>query len=132
MAPTTLDQEPTLSDKHEIEAVVQTYFDAMYESSVDKVHEAFHPAAMITGYSHGKLEQMSLEQFASFVARQQPSAKDKGDPAVIEIVSLEIDGDIAVARVRDLYLGLTFLDILSLLRVDGHWCIYNKLFHVEP
>jgi len=120
-----------MSDKQEIEAVVQTYFDAMYESSVEKVHEAFHPAAKITGYSRGKLQQMSVDDFAKFVSRQQPSAKEKDEPVRLEIVSLEIDGDIAVARVRDDYVGLTFLDILSLLRVEGRWSIYNKLFHVE-
>ena len=40
-------------------------------------------------------------------------------------------GKTAVARVRDDYLGLTFLDSISLLRADGRWQIYNKLFHVE-
>jgi len=36
-----------------------------------------------------------------------------------------------VARVRDDYLGYTFLDSLSLLKSEGEWRIYNKLFHVE-
>ena len=31
----------------------------------------------------------------------------------------------------DDYLGMTFLDTLSLLNTDGRWRIYNKLFHVE-
>jgi len=35
------------------------------------------------------------------------------------------------ARIRDDYLGLAFLDSLSVLRIDGRWSIYNKLFHVE-
>jgi hypothetical protein len=26
---------------------------------------------------------------------------------------------------------MTFLDTLSLLKADGRWQIYNKLFHVE-
>jgi len=34
-------------------------------------------------------------------------------------------------RVRDGYLGMVFLDTLSLLKVDDEWKIYNKLFHVE-
>jgi len=49
----------------------------------------------------------------------------------LEIVSLEIAGKTAVAQVRDKYLGMTFLDTLSFLEVDGDWTIYNKLFHVE-
>ena len=49
----------------------------------------------------------------------------------LEILSLETAGNTAVARVRDDYLGLTFLDTLSLLKAEGEWRIYNKLFHVE-
>ncbi|MEM7017059.1 MAG: nuclear transport factor 2 family protein [Pseudomonadota bacterium] len=120
------------TDKEQITDVVQVYFDSMYESSSDKVIEAFHPSAKITGYlAPGKLSEMSREDFAGFVAKQQPSPKEKGEPAVLKIASLEIAGDTAVARVRDDYLGMSFLDTLSFLKQDGKWCIYNKLFHVE-
>ena len=34
-------------------------------------------------------------------------------------------------RIRDDYLGLTFLDSISLLKTDEGWSICNKLFHVE-
>ena len=65
------------------------------------------------------------------MSSQQPSAKDKGEAARLDILSIEIAGDTAVARVRDDYLGKTFLDSLSLLKADGEWRIYNKLFHIE-
>ena len=119
-----------MSDQQQIHAVVQTYFDSMYESDPDKVHAAFHPNAKITGYMQGDLAEMSVAQFAEFVAGQ-PSAKAAGQPARLDILSLDIAGDTAVTRVRDDYLGLTFLDTLSLLKANGDWCIYNKLFHVE-
>ena len=77
------------------------------------------------------LMQQSVADFSTFVGSQQPSAKAKDEPILLETLSVEIAGDTAVARVRDGYLGLTFLDTLSLLRVDGRWQIYNKLFHVE-
>ncbi len=77
------------------------------------------------------LAEMSVDEFAGFVASQQPSAKGKGETARLDILSVEVAGETAVARVRDDYLGLTFLDTLSLLRTDGEWRIYNKLFHVE-
>lgn len=120
-----------MSDETQIKDTIQTYFDCMYESSADKTHAAFHPNAKITGYLEDGLHQMSVDDFAGFVASQQPSAKEKGEPTRLDILSLEIDGNTAVARVRDDYLGLTFVDILSLLKTDGRWSIYNKLFHVE-
>ena len=74
---------------------------------------------------------MSAEEFGGFVASQLPSPKYQGVPERLDVLSLEIAGDTAVARVRDDYLGMTFLDTLSFLRTGGTWSIYNKLFHVE-
>ena len=120
-----------MSDEDDIRQTIQTYFDCMYESSVEKTHAAFHPNARITGYLEDGLHQMTVDEFAGFVTSQQPSPKDQGAPARLDIESLDIAGQTAVARVRDDYLGMTFLDTLSFVSVDGNWQIYNKLFHVE-
>ena len=120
-----------MSDEQQIKETVQTYLDCMYESSAEKTHAAFHPNAKITGYLQDGLHEMSVVEFAGFVSSQQPSAKEKGEAARLDIISIDIAGDTAVTRVRDDYLGMTFLDTLSLLRVEGQWSIYNKLFHVE-
>lgn len=120
-----------MSDKKQIRDTIQVYFDSMYESNPGKVLDAFHPNARITGYIDDELHEMSTEEFADFVSDQQPSAREKGEMLRTEILSVEEAGNIATAQVRDDYLGLTFLDYLSLLKVDDRWCIYNKLFHVE-
>ena len=119
------------SDHDLIQQTIQPYFDSMYESDPAKVHEAFHPDAKITGYLNGELHEMTVPTFADMVANQQPSAKEKDEAIQLETVSLEIAGDTAVARVRDGYIGLVFLDTLSFLKTEGAWVIYNKLFHVE-
>ena len=120
-----------MNDRKQIEDTIQTYFEGMYESSARKTHTAFHPNAKVTGYLEDGLHEMSVTDFSAFVTSQQPSPKDKGDSARCKILSLDIAGDTAVARVRDDYLGMTFLDTLSLLKADDRWYIYNKLFHVE-
>ena len=120
-----------MGDEHAITTTIQTYFDCMFESDGGKARAAFHPNAKITGEIDGELHEMSVSDFAGFVESQQPSPKAKGDKPRLEIVSLDVAGKTAVARVRDDYLGMTFLDILSLLKTDDQWRIYNKLFHVE-
>lgn len=120
-----------MSDEQQIRDTIRVYFDCMYESSAEKTRAAFHPSAKITGYLQGGLHEMTVENFADFVAGQQPSAKEKGEPERLDVLSIDIAGDTAVARVRDDYLGMTFLDTLSFLKSDGTWRIYNKLFHVE-
>ena len=118
-------------DKKEIEQTVQVYFDSMFESDIEKVNTAFHPNAMISGNFGGSFSEMNREDFGKFVASQQPTPKEKGDTPRLEILSIEIAGDTAVARVRDDYLGKTFLDTLSMVKLEGNWSIYNKLYHIE-
>ena len=119
-----------MSDESEIRDVIQTYFDALYESSAEKVHEAFYPQARITGYIEDDFHEMSTDEFAGFVA-SQPPPKAQGAAVRLDILSIDVAGATAATRVRDDYLGLTFLDSISLLKQDGRWRIYNKLFHVE-
>jgi hypothetical protein len=120
-----------MNDAEEIRSIIQTYFDCMYESSPEKTYAAFHPSAKITGYLEDGLQEMTVEDFAGFVSRQQPSPKEKGEPARLDILLVDITGNTAAVKVRDDYLGMTFVDTLSFLKEDGKWSIYNKLFYVE-
>ena len=120
-----------MDDKQAIAATIQVYFDSMYLSERDKVLQAFHPNAKITGYMDGNLLEQTVEEFANFVGAQTPSAKDQGEAPMLETLSVDITGHTAVAKVRDGYLGMIFVDTLSMLKLADNWVIYNKLFHVE-
>ena len=120
-----------MNDQEQIETVVRLYIESMYESNHDKVKKAFHENAKVVGFLHGDLLQLSVNDFAGFVASQQPSPKEKGEDVVFEILTCEIEGTTALVKIRDEYLGITFLDTLSFLKADGEWEIYNKLFNVE-
>ena len=84
-----------MNDEQKIRDVIQTYFDSMYESSSDKARAAFHPNAKITGYLEDGLHEMSVEDFAGFVASQQPSPKSKGEAARLDILCLLYTSDAA-------------------------------------
>ena len=120
-----------MNDMKKIENVVQLYIDSMDESNPDKVKQAFHSNAKVVGYLHNDFMEMSTDGFASFVEAQQPSPKEKGENVVYEILSCEVQGTTASVKVRDKYLGISFLDTLSFISIDNEWKIYNKLFHVE-
>ena len=118
-----------MSDESQIREVIQMYFDGMYESSAEKCHAAFHPNAMISGWSEGKFAEFSTNEWADFCAGIQPSPKASGVSPRLEIVSVEIHGDIASAWIIDDNVGTSFRDILSFIRINGSWSIYNKLWH---
>ena len=108
-----------------VQSVVQIYIDSMKEASAEKVKEAFHPNGSVVGHLHGDFLEMSTDDFAGFVSSQEPSDVE------FEILSTELHGTTASVKVRDKYLGITFLDTLSLIEIDNEWSIYSKLFHVE-
>ena len=120
-----------MNDQEQIEAVVRLYIESRDESNPDKVKKAFHENAKVVGFLHGDLLQLSVNDFAGFVASQQPSPKEKGEDVEFEILTCEIEGTTALVKIRDKYLGITFLDTVSFLKADGEWRIYNKLFNVE-
>ncbi|MGE4620197.1 MAG: nuclear transport factor 2 family protein [Planctomycetota bacterium] len=120
-----------MSDERQIEEVVQKYYESLYESDAVKVREVFHGNAKITGYLHGELEEMSVDDFAGFVEAQQPSPRENDAEKFLEIISCEYAGDTACVLLRESYIGKMFMDTFSMLRVDGQWKIYNKLFHIE-
>ena len=120
-----------MSERAAMESKIQLYFDSMHESSKDMVNVAFHPNAKITGIFGGDFLEMSRDDFGDLVASQQPSPKENGETQRVEILSVEVAGITAGARVRDDYLGFTFLDTLSFVKTDDRWVIYNKLFHIE-
>jgi hypothetical protein len=107
--------------------LMNTYAECMAESDPAKVRVAFHPSAHIVGYLEDGLHDMTVDEFAGFVGEQPKAA---GSPR-FDILSTNIAGATAGVTVRCDYLGLTFLDTLSLIETDGNWSIYNKLFHVE-
>ena len=120
-----------MEDKNLVENVVNLYIQSMNESSAEKVKGAFHENAKVVGYLHGDLMQMSVDDFAGFIASQLPSPQEKSEDVEFEILSSEVEGTTASVKVRDKYLGITFLDTLSFIKDDGNWKIYNKLFNVE-
>ena len=120
-----------MKDKEQIGNVVHLYIDSMDLSDPNKVKQVFHSNAKIVGYLHGDFMQMSSDDFADFVASQQPPPKEKGENVVFEILACEVEGTTAFVKLRDKYLGITFLDTLSFIKEGDNWQIYTKLFNVE-
>ena len=93
-------------------------------------HLAFHPNARIRGDTPQGSFEMTVVDFAFFVETQS-TASDVGENPFIEMLSLEVHGQTAVARVRDHYMGNRYLDTLSFVKTGDRWSIYYKLFHID-
>jgi protease I len=88
---------------------------------------------MITGFmsNTGEMAAMDFDRFVAFV-EAQTSPASSGEPYELDIVAIDIAGQVATAKVIDRYLGKRFTDYLSLVKDDKGWRVYNKLWHAEP
>ena len=121
-----------ITDRAEIEACIQTYFDGLYEGDADKLAMAFHPTSALTSASaDGKITVLPRDKWFDWV-RTRPSSKSQGLARHDEILSLEIAGPtMAFVKVKCQIPPRYFTDQLSLLKIDGRWQIAQKVFQTE-
>lgn len=110
----------------EIVETVRAYVEGMTQADAEKLRRAMYPRACSIGNFEGALEWDDREAFIAGVeaAVETPEA----DPQW-RILSISVEGDVACVQVEDVYLGIEFLDLLTLLRRDGEWKIAAKVFH---
>ena len=115
-----------------IRETLQTYFDSMYKGDSAKVRESFHAHGSLSGYLPDSDEVSEFTQ-ADFIALvDDHDAGEKSGAREDEIVSIDITGRVAAAKVRLRYLDIHFTDYLLLIKDDGRWQILNKVWHADP
>jgi hypothetical protein len=118
-------------DRAEIEAVVQTYLDGLYEGDVEKLAAAFHPTSSLTYEENGVLTPLPRDRWLDAV-RERPSPKSRGLAREDRI--LQIDQASPTAAFVKLQCAIPpryFTDYLSLLKVEGRWQVAQKVFATE-
>jgi ketosteroid isomerase-like protein len=64
-------------DRSSVEAVVKSYFDALYEGDADKMGAIFHPSADLRWVEKGELKILTVPDWLGWI-RKRPSAKAEG------------------------------------------------------
>ncbi len=125
-----MDQQTT--DEALIRETIQIYFDALRESSGEKVTASFHAHGSLSGImsESGKMAEMDTARFTAF-ADENNSPAETGEPREDELLALEVTGKVAYVKVRARYLGKRFTDHLLLIKDGGRWQILNKVWHAE-
>lgn len=118
-------------DLASIAGVLATYFDGLYHSDSDLLRRVFHPAARYVTAVADPIVVWSMDDYLPVVdARPSPAAK--GEPRADRIVSIELAGPVtAVARVECRIAPKSFVDLLTLVSVDGRWQVISKVFHYD-
>jgi len=114
------------ADRAAVEETIRHYFRSGDENSVSELELAFHPTmGMYWIGKDGTAQELDLHAWADRLrgtTTRQPATLRR-------IVSLEVTGDAAAARLHSEFPTHQFDDLVSLLRVDGRWRIVLKVFH---
>src|ERR1044072_9981272 len=105
------------------------YFQGHATGDGEYFKKAFHPEAKLFAIRDGKFWQLPS---ADYIARAtgKPAADEASRKRTVE--SLDITGNVAVAKLVLDYPEPRLTDYMTLLKVDGDWKIINKAFHAEP
>jgi len=108
---------------------VENYIKAHATGDAAFIRKAFHPDAKIYSYRDGKVQALTVEEFAKLF-----SGKPAADEAqrVRRIENVDVTGSAGSAKVYLDYPNVAFTDYMSLLKVDGEWKIINKTFNGVP
>ncbi|SMB86143.1 nuclear transport factor 2 family protein [Deinococcus hopiensis] len=121
-----------LTAETNIRILLQAYFDGLYTSDAQMLERVFHPHALYATAVDGQLVQRNMQDYLE-VIRQRTSPASRHEPRTDLILQLEVLGPhTAFAKVQCSIAERHFTDLLSLVRVDGHWQIMAKVFHYEP
>lgn len=115
----------------EIGKVIHNYLEGIYQGDVERLRSSFTDNAQLWGEVKGAEYFKSLENYLEGV-KNRKSPRELDEAFKMKILSLEITGNIATAKLHVPMLGYNYYDFLSLGIVKGEWKIVNKLFtHVE-
>lgn len=93
------------------------------------MRQAFHPDARIVSLDGGAVASRTAEAFAALFTRGP--APDEADRHR-RIVSLDVTGDVAVAKLELDYPNAFLTDYMTLVRTDDGWRILHKAFTRGP
>ena len=118
------------ADEAAIRQTVQYYFDGGRNRDSLALRKAFHPDARMLFAREGKLVVVPIGEYITRVGSEKLKPGEV-DSTQRKVVSVDVAGDAAVAKLELERPGALLTDYLSLLKVDGRWLIVNKIFTRE-
>ena len=103
------------------------YFEGVRRSDTAAAHRAFHPVLTMYSVRDDTLGQRSLNEWLTAIAERAPQPP-KPDEVARRIVSVDVTGNAAMAKLELGYPEATVTDYMSLLKLNGEWVIVGKIF----
>lgn len=113
------------ADLDAVRVPLDLYLQGQAEGDGTYMRQAFHPDARISWTDDGAVAQRTSEEFAALFTRGP--APDEADRHR-RIASIDVTGDVAVARLELDYPRTFITDYMTLIRVGDDWKIIHKAY----
>lgn len=113
--------------ENQIRQIVQHYFEGLHFANTGLLRTLFSEDCVLKAPGIRR----DLNQWLARV-EDRPVPAETGATFDYQILSLEIIGEQAMAKVLCPLLDDVFIDFLGLLREDGQWRIVNKMYADKP
>lgn len=115
------------TDDRALRSLAQTYFDAAYEMDADKFASVFHPSSSVTKVGDdGNVSVTPIAVWLSAV-RNMTAPKQQGSERNDEIISIDVERELAILKLKLQIPPRYFTDMLSCLKANGTWKIVQKV-----
>jgi Putative lumazine-binding len=115
------------TDVRALRSLAQTYFDAAYEMDADKFASIFHPSSSVTKVGDdGNVDVTPIGMWLAAV-RNMKAPKQQGLERDDQILSIDVEREIALLKLKLQMPPRYFTDLLSCLKVNGSWKIVQKV-----
>lgn len=120
------------SDVPALRSIAQAYFDAAYEMDAEKFASLFDLSSSVT--TIGEDGNVSVRPIAAWLAavRDMRAPKAQGFERDDQILSIDVEHDLAVLKVKLQVPPRVFTDMLSCLKIHGTWKIVQKVTISKP
>ncbi|HEX8155670.1 MAG TPA: nuclear transport factor 2 family protein [Thermoanaerobaculia bacterium] len=128
LIPLAASAETSSSEEAAVRAAIEHYFRGHATGDGAHFRKVFHPDSKLFFNRDGKFSQRTSEEYIAG-AKGTPAPDEAQRKRTIELI--DVTGDAAMAKLKLDYPDVTFIDYMSLLKIDGEWKIVNKTFYAD-
>lgn len=113
----------------EIQAFLKDYFNVLQTQDLTTFDQVFHRGCVLYSAQNADVVVRSFAEYRSMVQGRK-SPREGGFPQLDEVLMIDImSSEMAIVKVRLRLFNNVMVDYLNLMKVDGRWMIFAKLFH---
>ncbi|MGA9702584.1 nuclear transport factor 2 family protein [Pseudomonas sp.] len=113
----------------EIQAFLKDYFNVLQSQDLNQFDQVFHRGCVLYSAQNSTVVVRPFDEYRAMVQGRQ-SPQEGGFPQLDEVLMIDVmSEEMAIVKVRLRLFNNVMVDYLNLMKVDGRWMIFAKLFH---